>query len=72
MLMFYNFGRIQAVSRNLILGNPTHPSPCLRKRGFIGCPAHARGGAAAADPYTSDIKRFFDGEVIVGRDQARI
>jgi ribonuclease BN (tRNA processing enzyme) len=34
--------------------------------------AGPRGAAAPADPYTSDIKRFFDGEVIVGRDQMRI
>jgi ribonuclease BN (tRNA processing enzyme) len=29
-------------------------------------------GGAAADPFTADIKKFFDGEVIVGRDQMKI
>jgi ribonuclease BN (tRNA processing enzyme) len=29
-------------------------------------------GGSAADPFTPDIKKFFDGEVIVGRDQLRI
>jgi ribonuclease BN (tRNA processing enzyme) len=34
--------------------------------------AGPRGGVAAADPYTENIKQFFGGEVIVGRDQMRI
>jgi ribonuclease BN (tRNA processing enzyme) len=39
--------------------------------------SHLVGGTgqragAAADPFTADIKKFFDGEVIVGRDQMRI
>jgi len=29
-------------------------------------------GGAAADPFTAEIKKFFDGEVIVGRDQMKI
>jgi ribonuclease BN (tRNA processing enzyme) len=39
--------------------------------------SHLVGGAgprgdANADPYTAEIKKFFDGEIIVGRDQLRI
>jgi ribonuclease BN (tRNA processing enzyme) len=39
--------------------------------------SHMVGGAgqrgdSAADPFSADIKKFFDGEVIVGRDQLRI
>jgi len=28
-------------------------------------------GGAAADPFTADIRKFFDGEVVVGRDQMK-
>lgn len=33
--------------------------------------AGPRGGAPA-DPYTAEIRKFFDGEIIVGRDQLKI
>lgn len=33
--------------------------------------AGPRGGPAA-DPYTAEIRKFFDGEIVVGRDQLRI
>jgi len=31
-----------------------------------------RGAAANADPFSADVKKYFDGEVIVGMDQMRI
>jgi len=36
---------------------------------LLGAPAR---GAADADPFTADVKKYFDGEVIVGNDQMRI
>ena len=38
---------------------------------LLGGPGQ-RGAAAPADPFTADVKKYFDGEVIVGADQMRI
>jgi ribonuclease BN (tRNA processing enzyme) len=38
---------------------------------LLGGPGQ-RGTAAPADPFTADVKKYFDGEVIVGADQMRI
>jgi ribonuclease BN (tRNA processing enzyme) len=38
---------------------------------LIGGPGQ-RGGATTGDPFTADVKKYFDGEVVIGADQMRI
>ena len=39
---------------------------------LVGGAPRGATGAAAADPFTADVKKYFGGEVIIGSDQMRI
>jgi ribonuclease BN (tRNA processing enzyme) len=39
---------------------------------LLGAPGQRGAAAGSADPFTADVKKYFNGEVIVGTDQMRI